>query len=93
MSVSSGEQSTTKVIITGPCRLTGVGVCTDGTNLGKVVIDDSTDGNGTVKWEQGCAGTSLTGGRNFTDPLEFENGIYVTVSGANATYFIETASP
>jgi|GEM_PF-5943404 len=93
MSVSSGEETTTKCVVTGPCRLTGVGVCTDGTNAAKVVIDDSTDGSGTVKWEQGVAGATLTGGRNFTDPLKFTTGIYVTVTGTGASYFIETASP
>lgn len=93
MSISSGEQTTTKCVITGPCKMSGLGIITDGTNTAKVIIDDSTDGSGTVNWEQSVVGANHYGGRNWTDPLEFDNGIYVTVSGTGASYFIERKSP
>lgn len=90
---SSGEQTTTKAAYTGPCCLASVLVITDGTNTAKVVIDDSTDGSGTVKYETSVVGANHYGGRNWTFPVKFTTGVYVTVTGTGASYIIETASP
>lgn len=90
---SSGEQTTTKAAYTGPCALSSVLVITDGTNTAKVIIDDSTDGSGTVKYETSVVGANNYGGRNWTFPVKFTTGVYVTVSGTGASYIIETTSP
>lgn len=90
---SSGELGATAAVYTGPCRLASVLVITDGTTPGKVVIDDSTDGNGTVKYETTVVGANHYGGRNWTFPVKFTTGIYVTLTGANATFIVEWCSP
>lgn len=91
-SISSGEKTATGSIVVGPCRLSGLQVVAEGADA-KVVIDDSTDGNGTVKCEMTIVNANKYGGRNWTAPVEFTVGIYVTLSGANASFFIETVSP
>ena len=90
---SSGELDATASVVAGPCALASVLVITDGTNDGKVVIDDSTDGSGTVKYETTVVGANNYGGRNWTFPVEFTDGIYVTLSGTGATFIVETTSP
>ena len=59
----------------------------------KVIVDDSTDGGGTVKCEMTVVALGHYGGRNWTAPIKFTTGIYVTVSGEGASYFVETCSP
>ena len=90
--ISSGEKTASVLIITGPCLLTGLQVVAEGADA-KVIVDDSLDGSGTVKCEMTVVNANKYGGRNWTTPIEFTTGIYVTLSGANASYFIETASP
>ena len=91
---SSGEQTgATTSVVAGPCALTSVLVITDNTNYAKVVIDDSIDGTGIVKYETRVEGANNYGGRNWTFPVEFTAGVYVTLSGTGASYIIETASP
>ena len=90
---SSGEQSGNTLIMTGPCLMTGLQVVTDGTTNGKVIIQDGTTAAGTVKCEMTVVGANHYGGRNWTAPIKFTTGIYVTGTGANSTYFVETASP
>ena len=93
-SISSGEQAgATTVVITGPAAMSGLQVCTDGINAAKVIIDDSVDGTGTVKCEMTVVGANHYGGRNWTRPIEFTAGIYVTLSGSGGSYFVETCSP
>ena len=91
--VSSGEQSGNTLIFTGPCAMTGLQLVTDGTNDGKVVIQDGITASGTVKCEMSVVGANHYGGRNWVAPIKFSTGIYVTGTGSNATYFVETASP
>ena len=91
--VSSGEQSVNTLIVTGPCLLTGLQVITDGSTDGKVILADSVDNSGTVKCEMTVVGANHYGGRNWVAPIEFLLGIYVTGTGSNSTYFVETASP
>ena len=90
---SSGEQSGNTLIMTGPCLMTGLQVVTDGTNDGKVVIQDGVTAAGTVKCEMSVVGANHYGGRNWVAPIKFSTGIYVTGTGTGATYFVETASP
>lgn len=90
---SSGEQSGNTLIMTGPCAMTGLQVVTDGTNAGKVVIQDGVTAAGTVKCEMTVVGANHYGGRNWVAPIKFSTGIYVTGTGSGATYFVETASP
>lgn len=92
-SKSSGEQTgATTSVVAGPCLLSGLQVIAEGADA-KVVIDDSLDGSGTVKCEMTIVNANKYGGRNWTAPIEFTVGIYVTLTGANASYFIETCSP
>ena len=93
-SVSSGEQTISKVIYTVPsrgvkCYLAAVKVITNGTDNAKVIIDDSTDGTGTVKDETTVVGGDHWGGRTWPYPVRMTTGIYVTVSGTGASYIVE----
>ena len=88
-SVSSGELTATASVATGTCYITSILIITDGTTNGKVIIDDSTDGSGTVKWEQTVLGGNHYGGKDWSYPVEFKKGIYVTLSGDGATFIVE----
>lgn len=91
-SVSSGEQTASALIITGSCELSGLQVVAEEADA-KVIIADSLDNSGTVKCEMTVVNANKYGGRNWTAPLKFTTGLYVTLSGANASYFVETLSP
>ncbi len=91
-SESSGEQVATGSIVVGPCALSGLQVTAADVNA-IVVIDDSTDGSGTVKCRMTVLSANKYGGRNWTRPIKFYTGIYVTLTGAGASFFIETLSP
>ena len=90
---SSGEQSGNTLIMTGPCAMTGLQLVTDGTNDGKVVIQDGVTASGTVKCEMTVVGANHYGGRNWVAPIKFSTGIYVTGTGQNSSYWVEIASP
>ena len=88
-SIGSGEKTVDSLIYSNPCYITGVYIITNGTNDAKVIIYDNTTAAGTVRWEQTVAGTDNYGGRDWSYPKRFDNGIYVDVTGTGASYIIE----
>ncbi len=91
-SVTSGEQTASALIITGPCFLSGIQVVAEGADA-KIVVQDGVTAAGTVKCEMTIVNANKYGGRNWTAPIKFTTGIYVTLTGADASYFVEILSP
>ena len=88
--ISSGEKTATGLVLTGDAILKMAHVYTDGSNDAKIVIDDSTDGTGTVKLEvQVDASVEPTRHIPLGDGIDFENGFYVTLTGDNATFSLD----
>ena len=88
-SFGPGEQTVDKLIYTGSCYITGILIITNGTDDAKVILYDNTSASGDVRWEQTVIGGDNYGGRSWTYPKKFYNGIYVDVSGTGASYIIE----
>ena len=88
-SYSSGEQTATASIYQGECVITAILIITNGAADAKVIIDDSTAAGGTVKYETTVLSGDHYGGRVWTFPTVFTTGIYVTLSGAGASYIVE----
>lgn len=87
--VTSGEKTANFQCLTGPGVLTSFHVCTDGTNNAKLVLDDSVGGGGTVVREITVVGNQHYGGVVFQHPIPVTNGIYATITGTGASYFVE----
>jgi len=68
------------VVKAAPGRVSAISLAA-GTDAATVILDDSTDGNGTDKWKL----AALTGDGDsisFPEPLLFGVGIYATITGA-----------
>jgi len=88
-SISSGEMTSSDIILTGPGAITGIKVVTDGNNDATLIVYDNTAASGTVIDETTVVAANNYGGRNVIFPIKVNNGIYAAISGANASYFIE----
>lgn len=86
---SSGQQTTDKLIYTGPCRLSAILVMADGTNAATVTVYDNTSAAGKVIYSGGAPAGAYNGGWIYQIPVEMRTGIYVDVTGTNASYSIE----
>lgn len=73
--------------------VTAFSIFTDGTNQANATLYDSASANTSDKilWPGKVVGASLYGGRNWPEGgfVEYSNGLYVAVSGANASYIVE----
>ena len=87
--VSTGEITADTHIMTGKGFLSAVLVITDGTNAATCIIYDNTAASGKKLWEGVVAGATQYGGRNWTVPVHFENGLYVDLTGTGASTIIE----
>ena len=87
---TSYEQTADAVVCGKVCKLTSVGVITDGTNDAKIVIyDNATEASGRVIWEMTVIGAGNFGGRYWEPALQVKNGIFVDVSGTGASYVVD----
>lgn len=86
---STGEITTSQVILDRPGNLSAVLIITDGTNPATVMLFDGMDANGKKLGEWSVPGASLYGGRNWTFPVQCKAGIYCTVSGTGASAIVE----
>ena len=90
MSQTSGEQTSGKVVYTGPCYLTAVVVLTDGSNDAALSIVDSTGSySGVTAFKIDVNGPDNYGGRLWNFPLMFNSGVSVNLSGTGASYIVE----
>jgi len=86
---STGQLTASALVNTGKGILTSVLVITDGSNPATVTIYDNTAGSGKMLAKFYVPGATGYGGRNWTVPVQYENGIYCTVSGTGASAIVE----
>ena len=90
---SSYELTTSTQIRTKPGALTACQVITDGTNAATVMGYDTNTAAGAAVgnkiFELVVAGANRYGGFTKPYPVKFGSGLYVTVSGDNASFIVE----
>ena len=86
---SSGSQSASAAIHTGRCYLKGVYVFAPSADA-TITVYDNTSAAGKIVWGPQVVLTGdQYGGVNFPEPgIEMATGVYVTISGASATYIV-----
>jgi len=97
MNISSGKQSASALIYTGPCRLKSVVFVADVAKTPTITVADDLDGTDNTKaFGRACGGTEAAGGAvNFImkwtkeDNLICDSGIYATLSAEEGDYVIE----
>lgn len=89
-SIGSGEKTSDAAVVATSCKITSLGVFTDGTNDAKVVLyDNASAASGAVIWECTVNGGDHYGGRDWNFPRLCFNGIYADVTGTGASYIVE----
>ena len=73
----------------GPCELTQIIVKTDGTDAATITVYDSPSASGEVVTGWTCSGASNACAQDWVTPRQIKNGIYVVISGTNASYIVE----
>lgn len=84
-SISSGVLSASALIWTGKNRINALTVLTDGTNSATVEVYDNTTATGTKRVVGKCVGANLINHILFDNPILFENGVYVSITGTGAS--------
>ena len=89
-SASSGEQTSDGAVATIGGYIAGVEIITDGTNDVKLILyDNASAASGTVLFEGTVLGGSHFGGRVWSYPVIYDNGIYADITGTGASYIVE----
>ncbi len=87
--IGKGKQTASAVVYAGPCVLTFVKLVEVGADATLTLYDNASAASGTIRdYLEAEDGDSQVGGPR-TAPVTFQNGIYATLTGANAYYFIE----
>lgn len=89
IAVSTGEKTSSELIVTGRCALASVLVITDGTNAATVIIYDSLTAENKKVAEFTVAGATGYGGRNWVFPVGMDTGLYLAISGTGASAIVE----
>ena len=84
-SISTGVLTTSGLVFTGKNRVNALTVLTDGTNSATVEVYDNTSASGTKRVVGKCVGANLIQHIIFDNPVLFENGLYVSITGTGAT--------
>ena len=88
-SISSGLQTTSKVIATGKNRINAISFLGDGTNPGTLTVyDNPSAASGKVLAKATTKSTDIQNHIIFTFPVVAENGIYAQVTGTGAAYIV-----
>lgn len=87
-SISSGVISADQLLFTGRNRVNAFTVITDGTNAATVDLRDGTTVAGTILIEGKCIGASLVAHYTFENPVVFENGIFIDLTGTGASCIV-----
>ena len=85
---SSGEQTSSAILVTGRALLSGVLVITDGTNDATVILYDNTAASGTKVFEAVVAGANDAELFSFNKDVFCENGLYLSISGTGASCIV-----
>ena len=88
-SYSTGEITSSQQILTRSGNLSSILVVTDGTNPATAMLFDNISGSGKKLGEWVVPGTSQYGGRNWVFPVQFNTGLYITISGTGASAIVE----
>jgi len=90
---STHELTTSTQVKVGYGLLTSIQIATDGTNDATVIAYDvAASGSaaaGNKIFEFTVAGAHNYGGRDWSVPVRFTNGLYITVSGTGASFIAE----
>lgn len=86
--ISTGVLSSDTLVFTGRNRVNALTILTDGTNAATAEIKDGTTSAGTTKITGKCVGASLINHIIFENPVLFENGLYVDLTGTGATCIV-----
>jgi hypothetical protein len=78
---SSGLKSSSAAIVTGPGKVRGLMVETDGTNAGTVIVYDNTAASGTELVKAVVAGADRNAYFPFEEGIWANTGIYLALSG------------
>lgn len=87
--ISSGEQTSDSLIVSGKVYITSIKVITNGTNDATLVTYDAKVADGKVIDETKVIGADNYGGLKWLFPIECNDGIYADVTGTGASYIIE----
>lgn len=93
ISKSLHEKTASAQLVTGRGLLYSVEVITDGSNDAVCnVYDVASSGDAAAstklfEWTQTATGKQ--GGRDWMHPVQFTDGLYVTISGTGASYIVE----
>ena len=88
----SGEKTSSVTIDTGSGELRGVCINTDGSNNATVILYDNTAASGTKLWEHVVLGADITGGFFDSFGIEYDTGLYLSISGTGASANVYFAS-
>jgi len=83
-----GPQTGNVLLSSGPTLVDGILVKTDGTNNATLTLYDNTAGSGDIVFSVVVAGANRSGYFPFPNPLKTYTGLYATISGTGAEYFI-----
>lgn len=85
----SGKLSASSLVYEGHVILASVIVKTDGINDATAVVYDSTSAAGKIVREFKVKAEENFGGNALNFPIYLENGLYVSLTGAGASYIID----
>ena len=87
--IGSGAQDANAQIYTGACKLTALGVFTNGSDDFQVALYDGTADTHKLLWICKVTGANHYGGRVWLFPDGVNTGIYAAVTGSNGQYVVE----
>jgi hypothetical protein len=87
-SISSGVINSDTLVFNGKTRVNALTILTDGTNAATVDLKNGTTTAGAIKITGKCIGANLINHILFDNPVLFETGLYVDVTGTGATCII-----
>lgn len=87
-SISSGAVAASALLWTGRNRINALTILTDGTNAATVNLRDGLVVGAPIKVVGKCLGTDLINHIIFENPVVFEDGIYIELSGTGASTIV-----
>ena len=88
---SSGSITSSSVVSKYPCLLTDLAVYADGTNGATVVLyDNASAASGTIIGKVIVPALSKSGGLVIPIPVKASNGVYISITGTNASAIVFT---
>lgn len=88
LGMTSKRRTASALIYTGACVILGIKITTDRTTDVTVNIYDNTSATGDIWDDFPINGADGIGGIIYPKPMPIENGIYVSLSGANGAYTV-----